>query len=319
MSDSLKSVVTRFRGYQLGIAGSSFSYFAGNKFTLIEAMATELSQPRLVAELKACGKKTIDTLHITSWDQDHCSVAGLKWILEEMRPLRIETPGYLPHTDSGKTCASTIDAYKASRRKNGVGVRTQSIDPPYIRSLGTAEALGYREIFYHPRQLSEKPNDNSTIKFFRSGCFNVLSLGDVEDPAIGALLRRCRTLCREVDIMILAHHGADNGFTTRKLLKVLSPKVAVCSSDYDNKFNHPKQKIRDILRERGINLYTTKTGDLVFESVGRHTMDYRVTNLITDSTRVSSTEKFRSRKSKLLRANRDTVRNIMKPGFKGLC
>lgn len=68
MTDALLPVVTRFRAYQLGTAGSSFSYFAGNHFTLIEAQIAEKSLPHLQAELKACGKKTIDTLHVTSWD-----------------------------------------------------------------------------------------------------------------------------------------------------------------------------------------------------------------------------------------------------------
>lgn len=318
MSNALKSVVTRFRGYHLGIAGSSFSYFTGGHFTLIEAMATDLSKPQVLAELKACGKTKINTLHITSWDQDHCSVPGLEWILQKLTPSKIEMPGYLPHSDSGKTCASMIRDYRSKWTKQGISVTTQAIDPPYLQSLGLAEALGYKEILYHPRQLRDKSNDNSTIKFFRSGCFNVLSLGDVEDPAIAALLKRCKILCREVDVMILAHHGADNGFTTKRLLEELSPKIAVCSSNYDNKFDHPRQEIRDLLFEQGIQLYTTKTGDFVMESIGGHTMDYRVTNLITDSTKVSSMKDFRSRKSKLLRMNPDTVRNVLRPGFKGL-
>lgn len=318
MSSALKSVVTRFRGYQLGIAGSSFSYFADGQFTLIEAMATEVSQPQLLGELETCGMTTINRLHITSWDQDHCSVSGLKWILQRLAPSKIETPGYQPHTDCGKTCASMIKEYRTKWAKQGIAVTTQAIDPPYIASLDIAEALGYKEILYHPRELREKPNDNSTIKFFRSGSFNVLSLGDVEDPAIAALLKRCKTLCREVDVMILAHHGADNGFTTKRLLAELAPNVAVCSSNYDNQFDHPRQEIRDLLFDQGIQLYTTKTGDFIVESIGSHTMDYRVTNLIAGSTKVSSTREFRSRKSKLLRQNADTLRNVLRPGFKGL-
>lgn len=107
MSNGIRSVVTRFRGYQLGTAGSSFSYFADGSFTLIEARATDFSRPQLLEELKACGKTKINTLHITSWDQDHCSVPGLEWILKELVPSRIEVPGYVPHTyASGKPILS---------------------------------------------------------------------------------------------------------------------------------------------------------------------------------------------------------------------
>lgn len=41
MASHLKAIHTRFRAYQLGQAGASFSYLAGNHFTLIEAAATE--------------------------------------------------------------------------------------------------------------------------------------------------------------------------------------------------------------------------------------------------------------------------------------
>lgn len=318
MSNGIRPVITRFRGYQLGTAGSSFSYFADGSFTLIEARATDISKPQLRAELKACGKTTINTLHITSWDQDHCSVPGLEWILKELCPTRVEVPGYLPHTESGKTCAAMIREYRNRWVAKGHTVTTQAIDPLYLKTLAPAEPFGYKEILYHPKVLRENANDNSTIKFFRTGAFNVLSLGDVEHPDIAALLKRCKTLCREVDVMILAHHGADNGFTTKRLLSELSPTLTICSSNYDNKFEHPRQEIRDLLYQQEIPLFTTKTGDVVIQSIGGHTMDYHVTNLCSDSTKISSTKQFRSRKSKLLLMNPDTIRNVLRPGFKGL-
>ncbi len=318
MSNGILPVLTRFRGYQLGGEGSSFSYFADDKFTLIEGRATDISKPQLIHELKACGKRTIDTLHITSWDQDHCSVPGLEWILKELPPTRIEIPGYQPHTESGSKCATMIREYRHHWIGRGHSVTTQAIDPPYIESLGRAQHLGYRDILYHPKIFRDQSNDNSTVKFFRTGAFNVLSLGDVEHQDIAAMLKRCKTLCREVDVMILAHHGADNGFTTKRLLSELSPTLAICSSNYDNKFEHPRQEIRDLLYQQEIPLFTTKTGDVIIQSIGGHTMDYHVMNLCADSSRISSTKMFRSRKSRLLLMNQDTIRNVVRPGFKGL-
>ena len=51
MPDLLKATSTRFRAYQLCQAGSSFSYFDGQHFTLIEAIATEASKPSLQISL----------------------------------------------------------------------------------------------------------------------------------------------------------------------------------------------------------------------------------------------------------------------------
>ena len=83
-----EQIHTRFRAYQLGSAGSFFSYYAAGKFTLIEARVGDVSRPNLVAELEACGKETIDTLHITSWDQDHCAVGSLQEILDMYKAIQ---------------------------------------------------------------------------------------------------------------------------------------------------------------------------------------------------------------------------------------
>jgi competence protein ComEC len=318
MTGSVKAIRTRFRGYQLGEAGSSFSHFADGHFTLLEAMVTDLSRPQLCSELVICGKRAVDTLHITSWDLDHCKPSSLEWILNHLCPSKIEHPGYEPHTDSGRESQEMIEVYRTRKRQRGETVVVQAIDPPYIASLETAQSLGYRDIFYHPRQFHDEANNNSCIKFLRRGSFNVLSLGDVEAPEIAAMLRRCKTLCREVDVMILAHHGADNGFTTKRLLDELKPRVAICSSDYDNRFDHPREEIRALLHEQKIRLFTTKTGDVIIESIGSHAADYQVTNLIADSTRVSSAVPYRARKFEHLSMNSDAIRNLLRPGFKGL-
>lgn len=318
MSSAFKSVVTRFRAYQLGQAGSSFSYFAGGHFTLIEGVITDTNCPRLQDELAICAMSKIDTLHITSWDQDHCSESGLNWILTNLEPSKIECPGYAPHTDSGKVCLSAIRGYVKQRLAKGCTVKLQHIDPPYIASLKTAAEFGYKDIFYHPRKLQETSNNNSTIKIFRRGAFNVLSLGDVEDHNIAAMLRRCKTLCRETDVMILAHHGADNGFTTKKFLETVNPAIAICSSNYDNQFDHPREEIRSILFEQNIPLFTTKTGDVIVETTGAHRSNYQVTNLCSNSTKVSSVHACKPRKAHWLSMNTDTLRNILHPGFKGL-
>ena len=191
------------------------------------------------------------------------------------------------------------------------------MDPEYIKSLEDARAVEYTDIVFHPKALYENANDNSVVKIFRAGVFNVLSLGDVMDAGIGAMLRRAPTLKRETDVMILAHHGADNGFTTKKLLEEINPRIAVCTSNWDNKHDHPKQSIRNLLSDQGIPLFTTKCGDVVIESIGGHTADYQVTDYKEDGDSVRKTSKFRSYKYPLLKMNDDSLRNRLHPGKKG--
>jgi len=310
MKSYLEKRITRFRAYQLGNAGSSFSYFDGTTITLIEARLTDLNRPRIDKEMEICGVSRIGCLHITSWDTD---LNDLKEILKRYRPRHIEYPGYPPTSETAKECLALIHGFQELMGKAGVTVTIKRIDPQYIASLNPALALGYQDVVYHPKYISEKSNNNSTVKLFRTGIFNVASLGDVEDLMIGAYLRRCRLFNSEVDILILAHHGSENGLTTRKFLKTVKPTIAICSSNYDNQYEHPSEEIRQLLDEQEIPLYTTKTGDVAVQSVAPHTYAYKVINLRADSTEISSTADFLSKKSKKLSFNLDTIKNLYGP------
>lgn len=318
MANSLLSVPTRFRAYQLGTKGSSFSYFAGGHFTLIEGRLTETSKKCLAAEMEICGKAEIDTLHITSWDSDHCNDGELNEILNALHPRRIEYPGYPPHTETAKLSLARVIAYGKSQRAAQIGASVQKIDPPFINSLNEAENLGYKNMFLHPRRLVENSNDNSSVKLFRKGMFNVASLGDVEDGTIGSMLRRGRIFSSEVDVLILAHHGSKCDVNSKTFFKAVQPTVAICSSDYDNQYEHPDPSVSQSLYELGIRKFTTKTGDIIVESLPGHFKNFRVTNLIADSSKASSSYEYVSKKFRLLNTNMDTLRNRTHPGFKGL-
>ncbi|WP_394125615.1 ComEC/Rec2 family competence protein [Vibrio hepatarius] len=308
---SALSKFTRFRAYRLSSKGSSFSYFDSESFTLIEARYNEANKPSIEEELKLCGVDRITCLHITSWDVDHCSPSELSKIMEDLKPSLIQYPGYTPHTDSGKESLRIIKSFERRfKNKNPNSTRKVAVQitPKYITSLKPAKSFKYKDVILHPKKIDlNSPNDNSTVKLFRSGSFNVASLGDVESSSISSYLLNCSSMKKEVDILILAHHGADNGFTTNKFLRVVKPKFAICSSNYDNQYEHPKKEIRELLHEFEIPIFTTKTGDVIISSTGRHVGDYEIKNLISKNEKVSSVKNGISKKKKFLSQNNDTI------------
>ena len=268
-----------------------------------------------------CGVEAIHSLHITSWDADHCSATELQTLLQALRPGRIECPGYEPSSECAKNCSRIIIDYEARARSSNRPSTLRYITPEYIDGLGFAEGLAFQNIFYNPRWIDpSSANNNSTAKLFREGSFNLLSLGDVESREISTRLRRDKYLSREVDIMILAHHGADNGFTNKKFVNHVNPQLAICSSNYDNQYDHPPLEIRDLLFEQGVRLMTTKTGDIIVKSIGDHTGAFRAINLRANSTEISSQYDFTSKKAKLLSYNQDTIRQLYsrRPGYRNL-
>jgi len=73
-----------------------------------------------------------------------------------------------------------------------------------------------------------------------------------------------------------------------------------------------------LLYELDIPIYTTKTGDVIVESLPHHRTQYQVVNLQSDSTKISSKRTFKCKKAKFLSMNADSIRNRAHPGFKGL-
>ena len=278
---------TRFRAYQLGEKGSSFSYSVDNHFTLIEGRFNEVNKANVLYEMKLAGATRVSCLHITSWDEDHCKEAELRCILSELRPLRIEYPGYEPDTDCGKACKKLIQNYCV--RNAAVSI---IVTPDYINGLTAGQNRQYNNVMYNPKEDHTSHNDNSLVKLFRQGRFTLLSLGDCQSNEIAKTIEGCSIATTEVDVMILAHHGADNGFTTEEFVNKINPKVAICSSNYDNQFEHPRQEVRNILynHEPTIPLYTTKTGDVVITCNEDNVV--HVYNLISNNTKISSQMTF---------------------------
>lgn len=276
---------TRFRAYQLGTKGSSFTYTVGKHITLIEARYNDTNKENVKSEVQRIGESRIDCLHITSWDEDHCNYTELMNLLIDFSPRRIEYPWYMPDTESGLKSKALIEFYLNETKCNG-----SVISPDYINGLDVAELLKYNDILYNPISMSEKHNDNSVVQLFRQGRFTLLSLGDCESSEIAHRIMYSDVASKEVDVLILAHHGADNGFTTKEFIERINPKVAVCSSNYDNQFEHPKPEIRRILYDAGVPLFTTKTGDVIIDCpIGNKA---RVFNFVSNNEVLNSSYTF---------------------------
>ena len=102
---------TRFRAYQLGEKGASFSLSVNQYFVLVEARYNEVNKQHIKYEMRLSGVDHINVLHITSWDEDHCKSTELEDIIQDLNPSVIECPGYSPHTITGLRSLSIISKH----------------------------------------------------------------------------------------------------------------------------------------------------------------------------------------------------------------
>jgi competence protein ComEC len=252
-------MLTRFRAFQLDSAGSLFSFYKPGEYSLIEARLPKAGIEVLQRDLHECNVDNVNYSHITSYDNDHCSSTDLIAILNYLRPDIIEIPDYKPDTQDGALCWRILHGYEKIHQEYVQNLREINMD--YIRSLPQATAWTRNNVIYPSIFNSDNKNDRSLIKLFRSDGFSVLSLGDCESPKIGEVLM-ASNITAEVDVLILPHHGADNGLVTKEFLEFLQPKVAIATADYDNQYGHPHSNVYQLLHDRDIPLLTTKRGDV---------------------------------------------------------
>ncbi|MBN8694583.1 MAG: hypothetical protein J0L69_15420 [Bacteroidetes bacterium] len=274
----LKKKHTRLRAYQLRSKGSSFSYWDGTNLTLCEARYNDDNKASIWHEIKRCGQNKIDFLHITSWDADHCSSSELEAILKELKPREVEIPGYEidKNIQNQVDCLKLIEAYKLQSTGETAAPKVIKVDKTFVTDLGNATEWAYESIHYNNRKDYSKSNNNSTVKLFKNGSFSLLSLGDLEEEEISNWLIQFSTIKNEVDVMILAHHGSDNGFTSEKFLDAVKPSVGLSLCDWGNQHDHPSRTTIKKLEDRKIYNCTTKNGDVIIESIDDHTGDFKV-------------------------------------------
>lgn len=283
--------LTKFRAFQLESEGSLFSYYKPDWYTLIEARVPNGGIGVLHHDLSLHGKTKVDTLHITSWDFDHCNPLDLNTILFSLTPRTIECPPYSPTTEDGRRCVAAVAQYRLAQPAAII----QPITADYIRTLPYAEPGGNRDVVFESQYNCDNKNDMSLLRLFRSEGFNVLSLGDCESELIASRLLASAHVRTAVDVLILPHHGADNGFTSGRLLDSIQPSLAICSSSYDNQYDHPRPSICQLLNTRNIPIMTTKRGDvIVFQTPGGKV---RAVNFIRDNATTENNREFFSKRS----------------------
>ena len=102
-------------------------------------------------------------------------------------------------------------------------------------------------------------NDRSCLLSIRTHRFQVLLTGDIEARAEYALLGFGSGT---VDVMSVPHHGS-NSSSTPALLNRLKPGLAVVSSGFQNRFNHPAPVVLDRYRNRSAVVLNTASSGAV--------------------------------------------------------
>ncbi len=242
------------------------------------------SVPALQAQLDAFFarrtdlERTIGLLVITHPHIDH--VRGIPAVLSHFRVENVVDNGKpfdeLVRTEMGALRSYVDDHSKGEAPVGYRGVKTTDIvkkngftdgvvDPfvcerfdPVVRVLSGGWDIdpGWGTDNYG-HLLFDDPNNHSVVVRVDAGNASLLITGDLEKIAIAGLMKRYRdTRWLDVDVYEAGHHGSANG-TTRELLAVTTPLVALISAGPASRqrswtawsYGHPRAGVVELLQE----------------------------------------------------------------------
>ena len=210
----------------------------------------------LIKYLKDRGIKTIDSIIITHFDNDHCGGA-----VDLMKALKINNI-YVNSLKHESTAATNI--YKTAKENNVEEILVQNNQTVYEKKdLKITNFNNY---------IGKSDNDNSIITLLTYKGYSMLFTGDAGINGIKAVLGYIPS---NITVLKAPHHGAV-GTLNKTLIEYLNPKYTIVSTGY-NQFGHPSIYTLELLKH-SILLRTDVNNSIKFviNNRGLHVLYYDI-------------------------------------------
>lgn len=216
--------------------GDAALVMAGGRNYLVDA-GPEDAWDRVAAALAFYGVGKLDGVFLTHGDKDHAG--GLKPLAGSGVEVSAWYASGLYAPDRG---ADEHPAEDAAEK------RGQS--PAY---LSAGDAAGPFTVL-GPLTRYKDDDDNSLVMMLETSAGRALLTGDMKFDEEEEILAAGRSL--RCDLVKIAHHGNSDA-TSGRLIDAAAPRVAVVSTDSEERPELPDRRIVRMLEEKGIPLYST--------------------------------------------------------------
>ncbi len=195
-----------------------------NEYIMIDTAKSGYNGGKSQAEMlilkyfKDRGIKSIDTIIITHFDNDHCGGA-----VDLMRGVNVKKL-YVNDLNHKSSAAKYI--YKTAKEQNVEVILAQNKQTVYEN-----EGL---KLTNYALTNGKDDNDNSILTLLAYNNFTMLFTGDAGVNGIKSALKN---LPQNITVLKVPHHGA-NGVVDKETIKYLNPEYSIISVG-ENKFGHP--------------------------------------------------------------------------------
>jgi beta-lactamase superfamily II metal-dependent hydrolase len=220
--------------------------------TIMVDTGTAASAYDVVDRLQELDIKTIDTLIITHFDQDH--VGGAAEVLDAVKVDEVLTTYQSKESEE-------VDAYEEALERCGLTARVVSADETLRLGGMTIDILAPHKTAYD----EDTSNNSSLVCRVTYGNTRFLLAGDIQTERIAELIDNKYDLT--CDLLKVPHHGAwEEDGATESLIAAASPHYAViCCS----KKRSEDPLVALALEDAEVTYYCTRKGEVIATSDGK--------------------------------------------------
>ena len=197
----------------------------------------------------AIGDRVIDLLMATHPDSDH--IGGLDGVLEryEIKEIWIN--------DAVHTTETYIKFLEAVKKEKEQGAIVKVVTRGDRKEFGETSLQVLAPFESFEGKQPEEQNEGSIVARLKYKNFSVLLTGDAEFALEDRLVASASDIFPlQSTILKVGHHGSA-GSTSDKFIEAVKPETAVISVGKNNRFNHPAQRVLDLLNNKKISIYRT--------------------------------------------------------------
>ena len=245
----------------VGQGDSTFIITPKNKTILIDGGGSntgsfDVGENTLLPYILDKGYNKIDLMIISHFDSDH--VGGLLTILEE---IKVEKVLIAKQEEQSENYKRFLNIVKEKNIPVIVGKRGDKIN--------IEKDLYLDILFPESEQIEENMiNNNSLVFNMHYNNFSMLFTGDIEEIAEKRIIEITNKSRLKADIIKVPHHGSKTS-STRELLEIVLPKIALIGVGKDNLFGHPSSETIDKLDELEIKTYRTDINGEIMINVNK--------------------------------------------------
>ncbi len=189
------------------------------------------------------GINKLDLVVLTHPHDDH--LGGLVSVLKEIKTDEVIDSGFAYDSPAYENFLELI-------KKNKIKYRTVKAGDVISIDGAKGHVLNPPELPF--RGTESDANNNSVVIRLVYGSTSFMLTGDAAFEAEREMLDRDFFL--KSDVLKIGHHGSATS-TSDEFLDAVAPKTAVICVGKGNKFGHPRPKILEKLKQRGIRVYRT--------------------------------------------------------------